>query len=118
MNAILDPTVGWTLAGAAVAVVGIGCAWVARNDKVDQLLAEAGYDELVAVVAAVGLLNPDKDVLICDDCRLILTEDNTAPTCGVHDLCLDCDGHYNPCSECRAETHQVYDWAAEGLWVR
>ncbi len=63
------------------------------------------------------------DVDDCDGCSAPLNDDNTANTCGVHRLCLDCtsDPLFWSCTGCRHARHQatdsddeVYDWATTG----
>lgn len=37
----------------------------------------------------------------CDDCRVILDDDNRAITCGDHPTCTACDGPFTDCHVCR-----------------
>lgn len=65
----------------------------------------------------------DADVAVCEDCKVVLHEGNTADTCGVHHLCLDCNADSNAsCKPCRSErfhagADQAYDWSREG-WLQ
>lgn len=104
------------LVGAAIVMIvfGISYLW-------DLVKAELKSRDVSALADAVGVFDIE-DQLICDDCKTPLTPDNTAVTCGVHDLCVDCDAHSNEaCNGCRSARFHAgadghYDWALEG-WL-